>query len=216
MRAHALALLAPLACALLLPGCGKPKPAATSLDALDGAMLDGGATAERKRLAGAITVDRAKIRAAGQERPATTSLAALAHAQAARPSARLAGEAPVGVAATGADPAIAVGLVYSNDWAKKLPADLPVMTGGTLREAAGRDGGPLTMRAVSFTAPGDRSAVLAWYARKARAAGYTAARGEKDGDLVLQGEKPDGAAYVILVGATAAGRTPVDYIWTRS
>jgi hypothetical protein len=220
MRARTLALLTPLACALLLPGCGKPKAAANSLDAMDSALINGAVTAERSTLAGAIKVDPAKLHASRQDRPATTSLAELARRQAAHLPATPAGEAPVAIAATGdmtgVDPAIADGLVYSNNWAKKLPADLPMMAGAALQEAAGRDGGPLTMRVVSFTAPGDRSAVLAWYAQKARAAGYSAARVEKDGDLVLQGEKPDGASYVIMAGATTGGRTPVDYVWTKS
>ncbi|HEY0269762.1 MAG TPA: hypothetical protein VGC10_02085 [Sphingomonas sp.] len=212
MRARTLALLAPLACALLLSACGKPKAATNSLDAMDSALLNGAVTAERTGLAAAIKVDPARLGQGGQERPATTNLTELARRQAAHQPAPTQGEAPV---ATGVDPAIAEGLVYSNDWATKLPADLPMMAGATLQEAAGRDGAPLTMRVVSFTAPGDRSAVLAWYAQKARAAGYSAARVEQDGDLVLQGEKPDGAAYVIMAGATAGGRTPIDYVWTH-
>jgi hypothetical protein len=216
MRIRTFALAAPLACALLLPGCGKPKAAVANLDAMDSALINGAVTAERNGLAGAIKVDPAKLGHPAQERPATTSLAALAQRQAAHLPATPAGEAPVAIAGTGADPALAEGLAYSNDWAKKLPADLPMMAGATLQEAAGRDGGPLTMRVVSFTAPGDRSAVLAWYAQKARAAGYSAARVEKDDDLVLQGEKPDGASYVIMAGATTGGRTPIDYVWTKS
>ena len=211
MRIHALLIL--LAGTLPLAACGKPKATATnSLDAMDSTLVNGAVTAERNGLAGAIKVDPAKLKAR-RERPATMSLAELARRQAAHVPASPAGEAPL--ADTGVDPAITEGLTYSNDWAKKLPADLPMMTGATLQEAAGRDGTPLTMRVVSFSAPGDRGAVLAWYARKARAAGYSAARGEKDGDLVLQGEKPDGAAYVIFVGATAAGRTSIDYVWTQ-
>jgi hypothetical protein len=213
MRSRTLALIAPVAGALLLAGCGgKPKPAANSLDAMDSALINGAVTAEGNSLARAIKVDPAKLRGK-QERPATTSLAALARKQAARAAATPAGEAPAPM--DGVAPEIADGLTYANGWAKKLPADLPVMPGATLQEAAGRDGAPLTMRVASFTAPGDRSAVLAWYAQKARAAGYSATRGQKEDCLLLEGEKSGGAAYIIMVGATAGGRTPVDYIWTQ-
>lgn len=214
MRSRTLPLLVSLVAASLLAGCDKPRAAANSLDAMDSALINGAVTAEHNDLAGAITVDPARLRAGRQERPATTSLAALARRQAAHPPATPAGEATADM--TGVDPAIADGLTYANGWATKLPADLPMMPGATLQEAAGRDGAPLTMRVVSFTTAGDRTAVLAWYAQKAKAAGYTAVRGHKGDDLVLQGEKPDGAAYVILVGAIAGGRTPVDYIWTRN
>jgi hypothetical protein len=212
-RLPALPLGAALACALMLAACDKPKATAANLDAMDSALINGAVTGE-KQLADAIKVDPAKLHANGQDRPATTSLAELARRQAAHQPAATAGEAPVTVGADGGLGGIADSLVYSNDWANKLPADLPMMAGATLQEAAGRDGAPLTMRVVSFAAPGDRSAVLAWYAAKARAAGYSATRAEQDGDLVLQGEK-GGDSYVIMAGPTAGGRTPVDYIWTQ-
>jgi hypothetical protein len=210
MRLRPLALTASLGCALLLAGCGgKPKPAANSLDAMDEALVNGAVSSDNAALANKIKVDRAKV-----DRPATASLAEIAAAQAAHKAGAVQGEAPVpGMGATDGDCAGIPGLAYSKDWASKLPSDLPMMPGATLTEAAGRDD-PCVLRVVSFSVPGDRAAVLEWYAAKARAAGYSVDRAEKDGDLVLAGDK-GGAAYYIMIGATSGGHTEVDYIWTQ-
>ena len=212
MRLHIIAFAPlPLACALMVSGCDKPKPGpANGIDAMDAALVNG-AAANGTLAAGTIKVDPAKACKGGDCRAATTSLAEAARRQAARKSGAVQGEAP---GDNGTGEGTVPGLAYSNDWAAKLPADLPMMAGAKLSEAAGRDA-PTPLRVVSFSAPGDRAAVLAWYMAKAKAAGYTTERADKQGDLVLTGDKPDGAAYAIMIGATAAGRTPVDYIWTH-
>jgi hypothetical protein len=211
MRLRPIALTASLGCVLLLAGCGgTPKPAANSLDAMDEALVNGAASGDKAAIANKIRADPAKI-----ARPAIASLAEVAAAQAVHKAGVVQGEAPVpGVdAMADGDCAGILGLVYSKDWATKLPADLPMMPGATLTEAAGRDD-PCVLRVVSFSAPGDRSAVLAWYVAKARAAGYSVDHAEKDGDLVLAGDKGS-ATYYILIGTTSDGHTEIDYVWTH-
>ena len=105
------------------------------------------------------------------------------------------------------------GLVYSNEWAGKLPADLPLYPQARLTEAAGHEGS-CKARVASFVAKGERPAVLGWYADRAKAAGYDTMRADKGGDWILAGQRGDAFAYII-VGPTGHGETPVDYIWTQ-
>lgn len=70
------------------------------------------------------------------------------------------------------------------------------------------------MRVASFTVPGDRTAVLAWYEGRAGSAGYQTVRGVRAGDETLAGVR--GAdAFILFFGAPAGGATPVDYVWSR-
>jgi hypothetical protein len=209
MRRFPLFVAAPLAIALAVSACGKPRPDANaSLDAMDSALINGAVT-DGNSLGGAIKVDPRKLAAAGH--PAGTGVTQSAHAGVARM-----GEAPVTEAADGGvqlSSECLADLPYANGWAAKLPADLPMMAGATLQEAAGKDT-PCVLRIASFSAPGDRATVADWYAAKAKTAGYSVARSEMGDDLILTGAK-FGGAYDIMIGATTAGRTDVDYIWTR-
>lgn len=105
------------------------------------------------------------------------------------------------------------GLVYANDWAAKLPADLPMHPQARLQEAAGHDG-VCKARVASFAVTGDRAAVLDWYRTKAQAGGYETEREDKNGDWVLAGTRKD-VIFVITIGTPARGATPVDYVWTE-
>jgi len=104
------------------------------------------------------------------------------------------------------------GLVYANDWASKLPADLPMHPQAKLQEAAGHDGA-CKARVASFAVAGDRAAVLDWYLGKAATAGYETEREDKNGDWVLAGTRK-GEIFIITLGTPARGATPVDYVWT--
>jgi hypothetical protein len=210
-----------IAALALLSGCGKPKPAANSLDAMDEQLVNGAVvadTAANKALAAAIRVDPAK---AGKARPgdraATVTLAQAAKRQQSGKPAMPAvtedgGPSAAKLSSSGATGCLG-GLDYANGWAAKLPADLPMHPSARLQEAAGHDGG-CQARVVSFTVPGDRGQVIGWYAAKAKAAGYTAGRDDKNGDWNLAGDKGDSAFY-IMVGPATGGETPVDYIWTH-
>lgn len=202
-----------LAALALLSACGKPKPAANSLDAMDEQLVNGAVVADtpaNKALAADIRVDPSKT---GKHQPgdraATVSLAQAAQNQRdgrpAMPAVTEDGD-PGGSGCLG-------GLDYSNGWATRLPADLPMHPSAKLQEAAGHDGG-CQARVVSFTVPGDRGQVIGWYEAKAKASGYSAGRDDKNGDWNLAGDKGD-TAYYIMVGPAAGGETPVDYIWTK-
>ncbi len=209
-------------CALsLLAGCQKPKAAANSIDAMDDQLVNGSVVAEtpaNKALAAAITVDPAK---AGKRKPgdraATVSLAQAAERQRdgkpAMPAVTEDGGPSAAELASSGGTGCLGGLDYGNGWAAKLPADLPMHPSARLQEAAGHDGG-CQARVVSFTVAGDRGQVIAWYAGKAKASGYSADRSYKGGDEILSGDKGD-SAYYIIVGPAAGGATPVDYIWTK-
>lgn len=195
-----------LAALALLSACDKPKPAANSLDAMDEQLVNGAVVAEtpqNKALAADIRVDPART---GQHRnrSAAPTLAQATQRQPARPA--VTEDGPQGEGCLG-------GLAYSNAWAAKLPANLPMHPSARLAEAAGHDGG-CEARVVSFTVPGDRGQVIGWYTAKAKAAGYSAGRDDKDGDWNLAGDKGD-QSYYIIVGPAKGGETPVDYIWTK-
>ena len=209
--------IAAVAALALLSACDKPKPAANSLDAMDEQLVNGAVVAEtpaNKALAADIKVDPAK---AGQktnghqpgDRAATVTLAQAAERQ---HDGKPAMPAVTEDGGPGGDGCLG-GLGYANGWAAKLPADLPMHPSARLQEAAGHDGG-CAARVVSFTVPGDRGQVLGWYTAKAKAAGYSAGRDDKDGDWNLAGDKGDQSFYII-VGPAAGGETPVDYIWTK-
>lgn len=211
--------LATLCATALLAGChSRPKPAANSLDAMDEQLVNGAVVADtpaNKALAADIKVDPAKT---GKHQPgdraATVSLAQAAASQrqgklvlpAVTEDGGASAAAPSGGGCLG-------GLAYSNAWAAKLPADLPMHPSARLREAAGHDGG-CQARVVSFTVPGDRGQVIGWYAARAKAAGYSTGRDDKGGDWNLAGDK-GASAYYIIVGPATGGETPVDYIWTN-
>jgi hypothetical protein len=193
---------------MLLAGChSKPKPAANTLDAMDEQLVNGAVVAENpanKALAADIRVDPARARHRRADAPLGSD-----------EGGPVAGGEALADNGTGDGAAGGClgGLAYSNDWAAKLPADLPMHPSAKLQEAAGHDGG-CQARVVSFTVPGDRGQVIGWYAAKAKAAGYSVGRDDKGGDWNLAGDKGD-SAYYIIVGPAAHGETPVDYIWTR-
>jgi len=209
--------LAALSALALLSACDKPKPAANSLDAMDEQLVNGAVVADtpaNKALAADIRVDPAKAgRKAGGHQPGdrvgTLTLAQAAqHQKDGRPAMQVATEDG------GAEPQGCLGgLQYSNGWAAKLPGDLPMHPSARLQEAAGHDGG-CQARVVSFTVPGDRGQVMGWYTAKARAAGYSTGRDDKNGDWNLAGDK-GAQSFYIIVGPAANGATPVDYIWTN-
>ena len=209
----------PFALALLFSAaaCHKAPPPANSLDASDNDLVNGAVADEspaNKALARAIQVDPAKTgrHAATVDRTASISLAQVAarqaHGQPAMPAVTEDGEG----SAVGGGTGCLAGLVYSNGWATKLPADLPMHPAAKLEEAAGHDG-DCQARVVSFAVPGDRGQVIGWYQERARAAGYTASRADTGDDWILAGGK-GATAFHIILGAPQHGETPVDYVWT--
>jgi hypothetical protein len=212
-RTLSMRLSIPFVLALLVSvaGCQKATPPTNSLDSIDNELVNGAIADEspaNKALANAIHVDTAK----------TGSKAAPGHEAAPPRIADRSAAVMPAVTEDGAGGAVdggsgcLGGLVYSNDWAAKLPTDLPMHPAGKLQEAAGHDGA-CQARVVSFTVPGDRGQLLGWYRAKAQAAGYSAGRADKGGDWILAGDKGP-AAYTLIFGAPDHGETPVDYVWT--
>lgn len=189
-------LVALAGAALALAACHPQDKPGNGLDGLDNQLVDGGAIADNavtRALARDIRVDP--------------------HAKPVPRHAKAKGAATHAPVQTGRTGLCLDGLAYANAWAARLPADLPMHPRATLQEAAGHDG-PCLARVVSFTVPGDRAAVVAWYAAHARAGGYSADRADKDGDWTLTGGKGD-EVYYLMAGPTRAGSTPVDYVWTQ-
>lgn len=100
---------------------------------------------------------------------------------------------------------------YSNTWAAKLPADIPVYPNGAVQEAAGVDDGGCALRVVNFATPVTPQDVIRFYYTKASKAGYGAEYKMDGTDHVLGGRK-DGRAYVVYARKLDSGITEVDLI----
>jgi hypothetical protein len=100
---------------------------------------------------------------------------------------------------------------YSNTWAAKLPAELPVYPRGAVQEAAGIDGQGCSLRVVNFATPVSVDDVISFYYTKAAAAGYGAEHKIDGGDHVLGGHK-GGKAYVVYARKLDGGLTGVDLV----
>jgi len=107
-------------------------------------------------------------------------------------------------------------VAYSADWARRLPADLPLVPGARVAEAAGVVDKQCNLRIVSFAASMPLPRLSAWYADKAKAAGYSADSDEgSDGDHRLAGTRArDGAAYILFMTPRGDGGTNVDLVVT--
>lgn len=102
---------------------------------------------------------------------------------------------------------------YSSAWAAKLPAAFPVYPRANTQEAAGTDEGNCALRIVSFVTPVPLEDVLAFYATRAKGAGYSVDHAIKSGDNILSGTKA-ASAYVVYGRRLPAGVTQVDLVTT--
>ena len=100
---------------------------------------------------------------------------------------------------------------YSNTWAARLPAALPVYPRGAVQEAAGIDGEGCSLRVVNFVTPVTPDDVISFYYTKAGQAGYGAEYKLDGNDHVLGGRK-DGNAYVVYARKLGSGVTEVDLV----
>lgn len=104
-------------------------------------------------------------------------------------------------------------LAYSLDYAKRLPAALPLYPDAKLTEAAGADAANCSMRAVSFTSSAPMATLIDWHYTQAIRAGYSSEHQIKDGDHILAGvREEDGGAYYILFAEHEGGGVEVDLI----
>lgn len=100
---------------------------------------------------------------------------------------------------------------YSNTWAAKLPAELPVYPRGAVQEAAGIDDAACALRVVNYATPVSVDDVMSFYYTRALAAGYAAEHKLDGTDHVLGGRK-GGKAYVVYARQLPGGLTEVDLV----
>jgi hypothetical protein len=100
---------------------------------------------------------------------------------------------------------------YSNTWAAKLPAEIPVYPRGAVQEAAGTDSDGCSLRVVSYATPVKPEDVVSFYYTMANKAGYGAEYRMDGSDHVIGGRK-DGRAYVAYVRKLDSGITEVDLV----
>lgn len=112
-------------------------------------------------------------------------------------------------------------LRYDDSWVDRMPAPFRPYAGSTHSEAAGAVTDHCTLVALTVVAPDAPEALLARYAKAARAAGYDAERddmaADRGGDLRLGGTKGgDGPAYVILARPrSGGGGTEADILYVE-
>ncbi len=92
-------------------------------------------------------------------------------------------------------------------WVRRLPAAFPVYPGARLVEAGGADG-DCTLRVATFRTTDPRPAVLGWYARRAKAAGYSTDTEDRGAERLLGGTRGN-LAYAVIA-RVAGGGTEVD------
>lgn len=105
----------------------------------------------------------------------------------------------------------AAGIRYSNVWAAKMPAELPVFPRGAVQEAAGSDAGGCALRVVHFLTPVATGDVMNFYYTMARRAGFTIEYRLDGTDYVMAGRKA-GRAWTAFARARDDGLTEVDLV----
>lgn len=102
-------------------------------------------------------------------------------------------------------------LGYSQGWATRLPADMPLFPSARVSEAAGSDAGGC--RAVSFTSGAALQTILDFYYTQAVRGGFTAEHRVDGGEHMLGGTRArDDGAFIVIARARAGGGTEVDLI----
>lgn len=98
---------------------------------------------------------------------------------------------------------------FSEGWAAKLPAAVPVYPRAAVHEAAGTDAEGCSLRVVNFGTAVSPEDVAGFYYSAARRGGYGAEYRIDGGDYVVGGSKA-GRAYVVYARKLASGVTEVD------
>lgn len=117
--------------------------------------------------------------------------------------------APAIAAALGVGtPVCTASLDYSAIWAARLAAPFEVYPRGHTGQSAGSDAAGCKLRVVGFATPVSRDDVLAFYATRAKSAGYPLARSDEDRDVILSGAR-GAARYAVAVRERDGGMTDV-------
>lgn len=102
-------------------------------------------------------------------------------------------------------------ITYSEGWAGRLPAELPLYPDARITDAAGVDQDGCHLRIVSFISRADMNRVTDWYRARAVAAGYSAEQKAGSAQNVLAGTRSD-AAYMVYVAPRRTGGVDVDLV----
>ena len=106
-------------------------------------------------------------------------------------------------------------LTYATDWAKRLPADLPLHPQAKLTEAAGSQVPGCQFRVVSFTVEAPLGQLVDWYYTRATRAGYASGHQLDGNEHVLAGSRGrDGGVYVLFL-APDGPRTNIDMVLNK-
>lgn len=106
----------------------------------------------------------------------------------------------------------ALDVAYSQGWANRLPADLPLYPRARVEEAAGTDRPGCKLRAVTFTTMAPPRAVIDFYIGQSKRAGFASSTEAKGKETLVGGTRSDGAAYYVVVTPAEAGGTIVDLV----
>ncbi len=225
-------LLAPLAAALLLAGCGdkprepeKPQGDPAVSGALgDPIMVDPALDAQNAARAGMAGGGVAIGGVPPEQRGPKAVAAALGEAARmaggailSAPPPSVADQRPGTVTAvqlaarTPADRACAAEAGYSAIWAARLPEALTIYPRGHVQEAAGTDEGACRLRAINFVTPVSVSDVVDFYYTRLRAAGFGVQHRTEGRDAVLAGRK-GAASYALYVRKRGDGLTEADLV----
>ncbi|HKT85147.1 MAG TPA: hypothetical protein VJQ77_03555 [Novosphingobium sp.] len=102
-------------------------------------------------------------------------------------------------------------VAYSNTWAARLPAEIPIYPRGAVREAAGTDSDGCALRVVNYATPVSPEDIMSFYYTMANKAGYGAEYRLDGGDHVMGGRR-GGKAYVVYARKLGSGVTEVDLV----
>lgn len=220
---------------LALAGCNRTDPGTENVAALDAELI--GDDQEAAKLGNRILVDPKRLADANERRanpttpprPGTAANPADATARLlAAPPAKRAGACPecdaarraVTLASTpqsaGTAPVDCTrNLTYATDWAKRLPADLPLHPQAKLTEAAGSQVSGCQFRVVSFTVEAPLGQLVDWYYTRATRAGYASGHQLDGNEHVLAGSRGrDGGVYVLFL-APDGPRTNIDMVLNK-
>ena len=95
---------------------------------------------------------------------------------------------------------------YSMDYANRLSADLPLYPKARVAEAAGSDNGSCKLRAVTYATAAAPKAMIDYYLTIARRAGFSASHNSEGREELVSGSRDrDGAAFYAIIQPAGAG-----------
>lgn len=103
----------------------------------------------------------------------------------------------------------AAGVSYSQGWATRMSAGVPLLPNVRMMEAAGVENAACDLRIVRFWSDLAPGALLDWYSTQTRRAGYSVERRADDDGQQLAGRHRDGSRYALFVDPRAGNGADV-------